>query len=52
MCGFSHILILKEPCILLHKNINFNQNEIKNGKFHTQFYRDEPCASVHIRITD
>ena len=25
-----------------------NRNE--NGKSHTQILRDEPCASVHIRI--
>ena len=29
--------VLKSPCILLNKNINFN----KNGKSHTQFLKDE-----------
>ena len=28
------------------------QNGIENGKSHTQFSRDEPCASVHIWITN
>ena len=35
----------KGSCILLNKNISFNENEtIKNGKSHTWLSRNEPCA--------
>ena len=41
----------KSPCILLNKNINFNKNEMEwKMENPTQFYRDKPCASAHIRI--
>ena len=26
------------------------KNGIENGKSHTQFQRDEPCAQPHVRI--
>ena len=45
------ILKSKSPCILLNKNINFDKNgtepKMENP---TQFSRDKPCASIHIRI--
>ena len=28
------------------------QDRIENGKSQTQFYRDEPCASAHMRIAN
>ena len=41
----------KSPRILLNKNINFDKNgtepKMENP---TQFSRDKPCASIHIRI--
>ena len=34
-----------------HKyKLNKNGNEMEQGKFHQQFYRDTPCASVHLKI--
>ena len=42
----NDILKSKSPCTLLNKNINLKRNRIENGKAHTPFQRDEPCASV------
>ena len=60
MCGFSiffnfersyDILKSKSSCILLNKNVNFNKNGMESKmESHTQFLRDEPLASAHIRI--
>ena len=37
--------------LLLNKSISFNKNEtIENEKSFTHFWRDEPCATVHLRI--
>ena len=56
-CHFSFersydVLKSKSPCILLNKNINFNKkrNGIEIWNSHAQFSRDEPCASILIRI--
>ena len=58
MCGFSIVLILKGITlksislrIFLNKNKNFNKNETKSKiQNPTQFYGDEPYASIHKRI--
>ena len=48
------LLKSKSLCILLMKSINFKKktSKIENGKPHTQFYKDELCASAHIRIAN
>ena len=47
------LLKLKILFILLKKSINFKKpSKIENGKPHTQVYKDEPCASAHIRMAN
>ena len=48
----NDVLKSKSPCILLNKNINFNENETESKMENPthNFKRDEPCASSHIRI--
>ena len=43
--------VLKSPCILLNKNINFDKNETET-KMENPTNRDEPCASAHVRISN
>ena len=62
VCGFSIILIFKEImtfesqsgqafCRTKYKLLK-KRNGIENRKFHTQFQRDEPCASLHIKTAN
>ena len=45
------VLTLKSPCFLLNRNTNFNKDETESKMENpTQFYRNEPCASAHIRM--
>ena len=50
LCRFK----VKESMLFVEKNTNFDKNETesKNGKCHTQFKREEPCASAHLRIAN
>ena len=57
MCGFFyfnfernyHVLKSKKKSMYsVEQKYKPKQNGIENGKSHTQFSRDEPCASAHI----
>ena len=45
------VLKSKSLCFLLNKNIIFNKNKTESKMENPiHFWRDEPCASAHIRI--
>ena len=47
-----NVLKSKSPCFLLHKNINFNKNEVElkmENPTHT-WGRDEPHASAVVKL--
>ena len=49
-----NVLKSKSPCILLNKNRNCNKNETESKveNPHTQYQKNEPCASAHMRIAN
>lgn len=46
-------LKLKNPCFFMNENkFLWKQNGMENGKFHSHFQRNGPCASLYTRVAN